>query len=110
MATPRRGEGNRHAAGARYGERVVFNEYVRRAALAMGQEAAERVLFVADGAKTNWQIRADNFPGATEVLDFYHAAEHLGEFCGSFENASKGQRQPAMATDAQRGRSASTHQ
>jgi hypothetical protein len=79
--------------GARYGERLIFNEYVRKAALAMGQEAAEGVLFIADGTKTNWQIRADNFPGATEILDFYHVAEHLGEFCGLFKDTGKGQRQ-----------------
>ena len=79
--------------GARYGPRVIFNEYVRRAGLAMGQEAAQQLLFIADGAKNNWQIRADNFPEAVEILDFFHAAEHLGEFCGLFKDSEKGKRQ-----------------
>jgi len=79
--------------GACYGERTLFNEYVRRAGLAMGQEAAERALFIADGTKNNWQIRADNFPGATEILDFWHGAEHLGKFCGLFKESGKGKRE-----------------
>ena len=40
--------------------------------------AAPKVtLFIADGAPWLWGIRRVNFPFAVEVLDFYHAAEHL---------------------------------
>ena len=40
----------------------------------------ERLVFVTDGAKwiSDW-ISAE-YPKATQVLDFYHAMEHLGEF------------------------------
>ena len=38
---------------------------------------AELVLVVADGAAWIWNLVGERFKGAREVLDFYHAAEHL---------------------------------
>lgn len=32
---------------------------------------------VADGARTNWDLLGEGFPEGTEVVDFFHAAEHL---------------------------------
>ncbi len=77
--------------GAQYGERVRFDPYVRQAAVKMGQLKAAEVAVLADGAKTNWEIAATNFAGATEILDFYHAAEHLGDFCRLFRDEPAGQ-------------------
>ncbi len=65
--------------GAIYGVRKGFEEYVRRAALQMGQMKAEEVLFGGDGTGTNWDIQRTNFPGAITFLDFYHAGEHLSD-------------------------------
>jgi hypothetical protein len=67
--------------GAKYGPRNGFEEYVRRAGLQMGQLEAQKVVFIADGAHCNWEIQKTNFPGATGILDFYHASEHLAAFC-----------------------------
>src|SRR5207245_669849 len=35
------------------------------------------VLVVADGAPWIWNVVADRWAGATELLDFYHASQHL---------------------------------
>lgn len=78
--------------GAQYGERALFDPYVRQAGLKMGQLKAKEVAVLADGALTNWEIAATNFSGATEILDFYHAAEHLADFCRLFREESEGQR------------------
>jgi hypothetical protein len=67
--------------GARYGKHEEFDRYVERAALAMGQHVAKKVAFLADGAHTNWELQKTNFPGSVGILDFYHASEHLGDFC-----------------------------
>ncbi len=67
--------------GAQYGSRDVFENYVRQTALKMGHLLAKDVVFLADGAKHNWEIQKTNFPDATPILDFYHALEHLGDFC-----------------------------
>ncbi len=78
--------------GARYGPRKGFEEYVRRTGLQMGQLEAKKIIFLADGAKNNWEIRRTNFSGALEILDFYHASEHLAGFCDLFEEPSMGAR------------------
>jgi hypothetical protein len=75
--------------GARYGPRQGFEEYVRRCGLQMGQLKAKQVVFLADGAKSNWEIQKTNFPEAVGILDFYHAVEYLSAFCELFGNPQK---------------------
>jgi hypothetical protein len=75
--------------GARYGPRKAFEEYVRRSGIQMGQLEAMQVVFLADGAKSNWEIQKTNFPDAVGVLDFYHASEHLAAFCDLFADEKK---------------------
>ena len=79
--------------GALYGPRKLFDNYVHQAGLRMGQLQAEEIVFIADGAKHNWEIQLDNFPDATSILDFYHATEHLSAFCELFKNKKKGRKQ-----------------
>ena len=67
--------------GARYGKHQEFETYAGRAALALGQHFAKKLVFLADGAHTNWELQRTNFPGSVGILDFYHASEHLGVFC-----------------------------
>jgi hypothetical protein len=74
--------------GAKYGPRREFEEYVRRAGLAMGQLKASTVAFIADGLQSNWDNQTTNFPDAIQILDFYHAAEHVGKFCSLYEQQS----------------------
>jgi hypothetical protein len=42
-----------------------------------------RVVKVADGAPDNWSYLGETLPFGVEVLDFYHAAEHLGTALGA---------------------------
>ena len=42
-----------------------------------------RVVKVADGAPDNWSYLGETLPVGEEVLDFYHAAEHLGDALGA---------------------------
>ncbi len=42
-----------------------------------------RVVKVADGAPDNWSYLREMLPFGEEVLDFYHAAEHLGTALGA---------------------------
>ena len=38
-----------------------------------------QVVFIADGAPDNWSFCEEAFPGATQVLDCWHALQHLKE-------------------------------
>jgi hypothetical protein len=75
----------REAAGG-FGPRLLA-EAARRGALAVvawegplggrGLAVLRPVHVVADGAPWIWTLAADHFGTRTEVVDFYHAAEHL---------------------------------
>jgi hypothetical protein len=55
-----------------------FGLLLRREAFARGMAGAGQLVFIGDGAAWVWELARVNFPGATHILDFYHAAEHLG--------------------------------
>jgi len=75
---------------ARYGIMEAFGVHLGRTGLAMGVEKAKRLIFLSDGLRANWQICLDHFPWALQILDFYHASEHLREFCNLYKNPEKG--------------------
>jgi hypothetical protein len=76
--------------GGHYGKRVGFERYASQTGIKMGQLQAKEVVFIADGAKHNWEIQQNNFPGAVGILDFYHALEHLGAFCDLYKEQKSG--------------------
>ena len=55
-----------------FGERL-YAEAVRR-----GLNKAKKVTVIGDGAPWVWNLADLHFPGAIQIVDFYHAAEHLG--------------------------------
>lgn len=40
-------------------------------------QLARELIFIADGAEWIWNIIANNFPNAVQILDWFHAVEHL---------------------------------
>jgi hypothetical protein len=54
----------------------LFNEAIIR-----GYHKANTVVFTADGAEWIWRMVKDRFGRVVEIVDFYHAAEHLGILC-----------------------------
>jgi hypothetical protein len=56
--------------------RALLNEAIKR-----GYHEADTVVFTADGAEWIWLMVADRFRGAVQIVDFYHAAEHLSLLC-----------------------------
>ena len=76
---------------ARYGIMEAFGVHLGHTGLAMGVEKAKKLVFLSDGLRANWQICIDHFPDALQILDFYHASEHLGAFCNLYKNLEKAQ-------------------
>lgn len=64
-----------------------FGALLRREAFARGYERAEKTVYLGDGAPWVWEVARINFPQATCILDFYHAAEHLSLLSGSLYGA-----------------------
>lgn len=61
------------------GEPIELGRRLHWEALRRGLGRAKWILVVGDGAPWIWNVAADRWAGATEVLDFYHASEHLWE-------------------------------
>jgi Uncharacterised protein family (UPF0236) len=54
--------------------RRIFAEAIRR-----GSRCAERIVALGDGAHWIWNLVDEHFPGATQIVDLYHAREHVSD-------------------------------
>jgi hypothetical protein len=54
-----------------------FGPLARHTALHRGLDQATRSIFLADGAAWTWEIARTCFPQAVQILDYYHASEHV---------------------------------
>ena len=54
----------------------IYAEAVRR-----GLWEAERVVVLGDGAEWIWNVASEHFHGATQIIDLYHAKEHVSDLC-----------------------------
>jgi hypothetical protein len=75
---PIRDEGSTTYVGAietaeEFGQRI-FTEAIRR-----GARYSKQMVVLGDGAPWIWNIASEHFPGAVEIVDLYHAREHLSE-------------------------------
>lgn len=52
----------------------IFTEAIRR-----GARYSKQMVVLGDGAPWIWNIASEHFPGAVEIVDLYHAREHLSE-------------------------------
>jgi len=54
-----------------------FDWLLYQLALQAGLQQAQQVVVVGDGAPWIWNLVAEHFPGAVQILDLYHAKEHV---------------------------------
>lgn len=59
------------------GEPLELGRRLHWEALRRGFGAAKWVVVVADGSPWIWNVKANRWAEATEILDFYHASQHL---------------------------------
>ena len=71
------------------GESLEFGRRLHWEALRAGLGRAQAKLVVADGAPWIWNVAQDRWAGATEVLDFYHASQHLWEMGRALHGADE---------------------
>lgn len=58
-----------------FGLRLYTEAWVR------GWSRAEKKVLLADGAVWIWNLAQQHFPGAVEIVDLYHARQHLHDLC-----------------------------
>lgn len=64
---------------------VDFGKSLYAEALKRGYAMARKTVFLGDGADWIWNIATDRFKGAVQIVDFYHACEHLHSLIEVFE-------------------------
>ena len=57
-----------------------------------GWNRAKRKVVIGDGAIWIWNIADEHFPGATQIVDLYHARQHLWELSGKLFSVDSQQR------------------
>jgi len=58
---------------------VEFGKRIYREALKRGWRLAKKKVVIGDGAEWIWALVAEHFPDAIEIVDLYHARQHLWE-------------------------------
>lgn len=61
------------------GDLSAFAKRVEREATRRGFHNADRKVIVADGAHWIWNVAGEIFPGAIQIVDRFHAKEHLSK-------------------------------
>ena len=56
-----------------------FGKRLYREAWQRGWSRAQKKVVMGDGAEWIWNLAAEHFPGAIEIVDLYHARQHLWE-------------------------------
>jgi hypothetical protein len=69
------------SAASRYNDELpsVFAQRVYREAQRRGFNQAKRRVVLGDGAPWIWNLTSEQFPGATQIVDLFHAKEHLSD-------------------------------
>jgi len=75
---------NRRVLGT-FGSRIKLVRRVKKEALLRGYPR-KKTVFLADGARTLWQIQRTHFPEAVPCLDWYHLSEYLWAAGGTVRN------------------------
>lgn len=86
------------------GDCRASGEQLRAEALRRGLALARVVVFIGDGAAWIWENARIFFPAAIQILDFYHAVEHLGILAKALfgENDRAANQQRAWASELKR--------
>jgi hypothetical protein len=61
-----------------------FGERLYAAAVQAGVLTAQELIVIGDGAEWIWNIANHHYPGATEILDYWHVCEHIHELAKSY--------------------------
>lgn len=60
----------------------VFASMVKAAALTRGHDQIRQTIILGDGARWIWNLADARLPGATQIVDLFHAREHLTDLTG----------------------------
>ena len=63
-----------------YGSHVEFEDKMSMLIDDTYKDSPQRVVFISDGAKWQWNWCEAEYPQAVKIIDFYHVMEHIGGY------------------------------
>jgi hypothetical protein len=79
-----------------------FGKRLYREAWQRGWSRAQTKVVMGDGAEWIWNLAADHFPGAIQIVDLYHARQHLWEVARSLYPQDGGKQRAWMKVHQKR--------
>jgi len=79
-----------------FGRRLYVEAWKR------GWSRAQKKVVIGDGAEWIWNLAADHFPGAVQIVDLYHARQHLWELARKLYPNDDGQQKAWMKVHQKR--------
>ena len=79
-----------------FGRRLYVEAWKR------GWSRAQKKVVIGDGAEWIWNLAADHFPGAIQIVDLYHARQHLWELVRKLYSNDDGQQKAWMKVHQKR--------
>jgi hypothetical protein len=76
---------------------AVFGDMVKAEGIRRGADHVRQLTILGDGAAWIWGIATDKFPEATQIVDLFHAREHLHNLARSLEFMLGDQREDWLA-------------
>jgi len=64
---------------------AAFGDLVKAEGIRRGADHVRQLTILGDGAAWIWAIATDKFPGATQIVDLFHAREHLHDLARLLE-------------------------
>ena len=80
----------------------AFGKRLYAEASKRGWSRAQRKVVMGDGAEWIWSLAADHFPGAIEIVDRYHARQHLWELARRLYPTDGGRQKDWMSVHQKR--------
>ena len=75
-----------------FGKRLYLEAWTR------GWSRAEKKVVIGDGAEWIWNIAQQHFPGATQIVDLFHARQHASELARKLFPLNKAERERWITT------------
>lgn len=79
-----------------------FGKRLYREAWKRGWSGAEKKVVMGDGAEWIWNLAGEHFPGAIQIVDLYHARQHLWELARRLHPNDEGKQRAWMKVHQQR--------
>ncbi len=76
-----------------FGKRIYLEAWNR------GWSRAEKKVVIGDGAEWIWNIAQEQFPGAVQIVDLFHARQHLWDLARKLFPLDKAERERWIATE-----------